>query len=89
MPSRNLPIINELGLHARAAAKVVTLAQRFESDMKLRLDETTVDATSIMSLLMLAAARGRTVTATADGEDADLALDALEKLFADRFGEES
>jgi len=89
MQSRELPIINDLGLHARAAAKVVTLAQRFDAQIKLGLDDNIVDATSIMGLLMLAASRGRVVTASADGADAADALDALESLFADRFGEES
>jgi len=89
MPMRELPIINDLGLHARAAAKVVTLTQRYEADISLGLDDNTVDASSIMGLLMLAASKGRVVTATAQGSDADAALDSLAALFADRFGEES
>ncbi len=87
MATRELTIINALGLHARASAKVVTLTQRFSSSITLSLDGSTVDASSIMGLLMLAGARGRTLTATATGDDAEAALDALEALFNDRFGE--
>jgi len=88
MTTRRLEVINKLGLHARAAAKVVSLAKEFESDIKLGNDGKFVDAKSIMSVLMLAAAKGASVDAKANGPDADAALDQLETLFADRFGED-
>lgn len=87
MNTRRLEVTNKLGLHARAAAKVVSLAKEFESDIKLGTDGKFVDAKSIMSLLMLAAAKGASVDAKAEGPDADVALDRLEALFVDRFGE--
>lgn len=88
MNATRIEVINKLGLHARAAAKVVTLAKEFESDIMLGSDGKFVDAKSIMSLLMLAAAKGTTLDAKAQGPDADNALDQLKLLFADRFGED-
>lgn len=88
MSATRIEVVNKLGLHARAAAKVVTLAKEFESDIMLGSDGKFVDAKSIMSLLMLAAAKGTTLDAKAEGPDADDALNRLTLLFADRFGED-
>ncbi len=88
MNATRIEVINKLGLHARAAAKVVTLAKEFESEIMLGADGKFVDAKSIMSLLMLAAAKGTTLDAKANGPDAGEALAQLEILFADRFGED-
>ena len=82
-------IVNRLGLHARAAAKLVRAATAFRSTLKLvRLDRSaTADAKSILSVLMLAAARGTELTITAEGVDEREALDALCGLIAEGFGE--
>lgn len=80
-------VVNKLGLHARAAAKFVTLASRFESDIKLSKDGREVNAKSIMGVMMLAAGRGVTVRIEAQGADAEQAVTELEKLVLNRFGE--
>lgn len=82
-------IVNRLGLHARAAAKLVRAATGFRSALRLmRADRSaSADAKSILSVLMLAAARGTELTITAEGEDEREALDALCGLIADGFGE--
>lgn len=89
MIQRTLLVRARLGLHARAAAKVVRLAQSFDSAMELkRIDNgTTADAKSILSVLMLAAGRGTELRASADGIDEDAAVNALDQLFAQGFGE--
>ncbi len=89
MIERTLLVKARLGLHARAAAKVVRLAQSFISKVELqRVDNsTTADAKSILSVLMLAAARGTQLNATAEGIDEEAALSALDELFAQGFGE--
>lgn len=89
MPEQELKIINKLGLHARAAAKLVTLASRFSAEIQLRKDERTVNGKSIMGVLMLAAAQGSQITVQAEGEDANEALAGIAELIADRFGEEA
>lgn len=89
MLSREIEIVNKLGLHARAAAKFVTLASEFESDIRISRNGREVSGKSIMGVMMLAAARGSSILVTADGKDAESALDAIEKLVADRFGEEA
>jgi phosphocarrier protein len=81
------PIVNKLGLHARAAAKLTHIASGFESDIWLSRAGRRVNAKSIMGVMMLAAGKGSTVTIEANGEDADAALAALTKLIAERFGE--
>jgi phosphocarrier protein len=86
--SRDLLIENKLGLHARAAARFVQAASRFESVIKVSRDGVEVDGKSIMGVLMLAAAKGSTITVTATGPDADEALEALAQLVGERFGEE-
>lgn len=89
MIQRTLLVTARLGLHARAAAKVVRLAQSFQSTVELRKVDNgaTADAKSILSVLMLAAGRGTELNATAEGIDEEAALIALDKLFAQGFGE--
>jgi len=87
MPSRTFTIINKLGLHARAAAKLVSAAGGFRSSIQVEKDGQTVNAKSIMGVMMLAAAKGSEVTVHAEGDDADAALDAIETLINERFGE--
>ena len=85
---RTVDIVNKLGLHARAAAKLVTLASKFEADVRIRKDTREVSGKSIMGVMMLAAARGSRITLIAEGEDAAQALDELAQLVAARFGED-
>jgi phosphocarrier protein HPr len=85
---RTVDIVNKLGLHARAAAKLVTLASKFTADVRIRKDGREVSGKSIMGVLMLAAARGSQITLIAEGDDAQQALDELAQLVAERFGEE-
>jgi phosphotransferase system HPr (HPr) family protein len=86
---RELEIVNRLGLHARAAAKLVHLAGRFQSDVKLLKDGEVVDAKSILGLLMLGAAQGERVRLRTDGADEQEAMDAIAELIARRFEEDS
>ncbi|UCE90337.1 MAG: HPr family phosphocarrier protein [Pseudomonadota bacterium] len=88
MISREVTIINRLGLHARAAARFVTLASGFESEIRVGRDNNRVNGKSIMGIMMLAAAKGTVLTITATGSDEADALDQLEALVKDRFGEE-
>jgi phosphocarrier protein HPr len=87
MPSADARVNNKLGLHARAAAKLTELASRFQSEVWLSRNGRRVNAKSIMGVMMLAAAKGATVTIETDGSDADMALAALQDLIADKFGE--
>lgn len=87
MIQRQVDIINKLGLHARAAAKLVDCAGHFGCRIQLRKDGETVDAKSIMAVMMLAAGQGTQLLLCCDGEDEEAACDALESLIADRFGE--
>lgn len=89
MVERDLPVVNRLGLHARAAAKLVHAAAAFSSEIHLSKDGEEVDAKSILGVLLLAAAQGSEVTVRCEGEDEQEALDAIAALFADRFGEGS
>ncbi len=86
--TRTVEVINERGLHARASAKFVKLAASFDAEVKVSRDENTVDAQSIMGLMMLAAGPGSTLEIAAEGPDAEGALDALCRLVEDRFDEE-
>ncbi len=81
------PIINRLGLHARAAAKLTHVASGFQCEIWLSRSGRRVNAKSIMGVMMLAAGKGPTVKIHPEGADADAALAALTKLIADRFGE--
>ena len=82
-------IRNRLGLHARAAAKFVHLATRFRSQIRVSRDGRVMDGKSIMGILLLAAARGTTISISADGPDEQDALTALCQLVESGFGEET
>ena len=85
--TRRLLIVNERGLHARAAAKFVATAGSFTSEITVYKDGTSVSGRSIMGLMMLAAGPGSTITVSAAGSDAGAALDALASLVGNRFDE--
>lgn len=87
MIERSIEIRNKLGLHARAAAKLVHTAARFKSDIKVRKGEEEVDGKSILGILLLAAGRGSTILVKAEGPDERDALDAVEKLIDAKFDE--
>jgi phosphocarrier protein HPr len=87
MHSVEATIVNKLGLHARAAAKLTHLAGSFQSEIWISRSGRRVNAKSIMGVMMLAAGQGSTVSLEAEGADADAALAALTKLIAERFGE--
>jgi phosphocarrier protein HPr len=88
MIKKTITIQNKLGLHARPAAMVVGEASRFGSEIHLNKDGLEVNAKSIMGVMMLAAGMGSQILITADGEDEELAVQALEILFASKFDEE-
>jgi phosphocarrier protein len=85
---RVVEIVNKKGLHARASAKFVQVAERFDADIKVTRGSESVGGTSIMGLMMLAAAPGTHITITVSGNEAQTAMDALCALVADGFGEE-
>lgn len=85
---RILPIINRRGLHARASAKFVQTVERFGAAVTVTRAGETVGGRSIMGLLTLGAAKGTTIAVVALGDDAEAALDAIEALLADKFGED-
>lgn len=85
---RTVEIVNERGLHARASAKFVKLAASFDAEIQVSRDGSTVDARSIMGLMMLAAGIGSTIEISAEGAEAEAALEALCALVANRFDEE-
>mgnify|MGYP001191721731 FL=1 len=87
MPRAEAQITNKLGLHARASAKLTQLASRHQAEVWLERNGRRVNAKSIMGVMMLAAARGSTITVETIGEDADEALEAILALIADKFGE--
>ena len=84
---REVTIINKLGLHARASAQLVKLAGTYASDIRLTLGEQSVDGKNIMGLMMLAATWGSRIMVTAEGEDAGQAVERIDALFSERFGE--
>ena len=86
--SRELPIINKRGLHARASAKFVQLVEKFEAEVWVTRGGETVGGTSIMGLMMLSAAPGTTILVSVKGPEAQAALDAIAALVADKFNEE-
>jgi phosphocarrier protein HPr len=86
--SKELAIINQRGLHARASAKFVKCAEGFDANITVTRDGQTVPATSIMGLMMLAAAMGTSILVEASGPQAEAAMAALEALVASRFDEE-
>ena len=87
MIERDIEIKNKLGLHARAAAKLVHTAARFKCDIKIRKGDEEVDGKSILAILLLAAGRGTTIKVKADGTDERDALDAIEALIDAKFDE--
>ncbi len=88
MVRRTVELVNRLGLHARAAAKFVHVASRFASQVTVRHNDEEVNGKSILGLLLLAAPCGTRLTIAAQGEDAREALDAIEALIKERFGED-
>jgi len=88
MPRVEAEIVNKLGLHARASAKLTQVANEFAADVWLSRNDRRVNAKSIMGVMMLAAGKGSRITIEALGEDADAALAALAQLIAGRFGED-
>ena len=87
--TRDMPIVNQRGLHARASAKFVQLAAGFDASIEVEKDGITVGGTSIMGLMMLAASPGCCITVRASGPEAAAAVQALAELVAARFGEEA
>ena len=88
MARAEVQIINKLGLHARAAAKLTQVASGYKCGLWLSRNGRRVNAKSIMGVMMLAAGKGASITIDAEGEDAEAALAALQKLIADKFDEE-
>ncbi|MFK7938519.1 MAG: HPr family phosphocarrier protein [Roseovarius sp.] len=88
MIERHLKIVNEKGLHARAAAKLVEVVEGFDARAEVSHDGQSSGGDSIMGLLMLAASRGKTIDVQTSGPDAEALADAIETLVADRFGED-
>lgn len=90
MPNFNktLVITNKLGLHARAATKLAQLSQKFDADVIITLADKSVDASSIMGLMLLAGAQGKEVTISTKGQDAEKALHDVCQLFNNKFDEE-
>ena len=86
--TRSVEIINKRGLHARASAKFVKAASTFDAEVRVSKDGQTVDALSIMGLMMLAAGPGSTIEIEAEGVEAERALDALVELVTNRFDED-
>ena len=89
MTSQAVTVVNPLGMHARAAAKFVHLATRYEARVRVARDRREMDGKSIMGILLLAAARGSTITISADGTDERDAVDALVALVQCGFGEDA
>ena len=87
MPQREVEIVNKLGLHARASAKLTQVASRFQSDVHIARNGRRVNAKSIMGVMMLAAGIGSVVEIEIDGPDEQAAIDALTALINDKFGE--
>ena len=87
MARAEVEITNKLGLHARASAKLTQVASGFKCDVWLSRSGRRVNAKSIMGVMMLAAGKGASITIEAEGEDADAALTAVQKLIADKFEE--
>jgi phosphocarrier protein len=86
--SRELPIINKRGLHARASAKFVQMVERFKAEVWVTRGGETVGGTSIMGLMMLSAGPGTTITVSATGPEAEAAITAISELVASKFNEE-
>jgi len=89
MITKDLQVLNKLGLHARAAAKLVFIANKFVSDITLVKDDKQADARSIMKILMLSASRDSIINITVEGNDEIQAMNSIEKLFQNKFDEDS
>ena len=87
MPLREVEIINKLGLHARASAKLTQLAAKYQSDVTMSRNNRKVNAKSIMGVMMLAAGKGAKVTIEIEGPDESDAMEAIVSLIGDYFGE--
>jgi phosphocarrier protein HPr len=87
MLKRDIEIVNKLGLHARASAKLTQLATSFRSEVSLERNGRRVNAKSIMGVMMLAAGKGTTIAIETDGDDEAAAMDGLVALISDKFGE--
>ena len=87
MMKRDVKVVNKLGLHARASAKLTQVASRFQSAVWITRNARRVNAKSIMGVMMLAAGMGSTVQLEIDGPDEGEAMEAIERLFAEKFGE--
>jgi phosphocarrier protein HPr len=87
MQQKQIEIVNKLGLHARASAKLTQLASHFKSEVWLTRNGRRVNAKSIMGVMMLAAAKGSQIEIETNGEDEEMAMNELTKLIGDRFGE--
>ena len=85
---KKLKIINDLGIHARAAAKIVELSGRYESKLYITKQGQEVDGASILSIMALACPKGTEITARAVGEDSEALIEELKELVQERFGEE-
>jgi phosphocarrier protein len=88
MPKAEVPIVNKLGLHARASAKLTQLAGSYPCEVWMERNGRRINAKSIMGVMMLAAGKGSSIVVDTEGEQADEALSAILALIADRFGEE-
>jgi phosphocarrier protein HPr len=88
MITKNLQVLNKLGLHARAAAKVVFIANKFVSDITLVKDDKHADARSIMKILMLSASKDSIINITITGNDEIQAMHSIERLFLNKFDED-
>ena len=87
MQCQKIVIVNKLGLHARASAKLVSLASDFNAEITLKRNGQSVNAKSIMGIMMLAAAKGTELELCAEGKDEKKAIEALTELVSNRFGE--
>jgi phosphocarrier protein NPr len=85
--SKAVTIVNQLGLHARAATKLAQLCQRFHSRIELVQEDKTADASSVLALLMLASSKGKTLQVCTEGDDAEQALSAVVDLINNGFDE--
>lgn len=85
---KQILIVNKLGLHARAATQLVQLANRFEARVTLKQGDKSASANSVLGLMMLESSQGKEVTVISEGKDAELALNAIEKLIVERFNED-
>lgn len=88
MSHKKVTIINKLGLHARASSKLVQLSSKFASEIHIKHNDKKVNGKSIMGVMMLAASQGTEIELIADGNDQQQAIQALEQLIQDRFGEQ-